>query len=137
MNLKYLKSRAIRVEVTQMHGIAMMKSCCVQSFAVVIHCHGTINDLVFPISVYVRHTQIMIALPGITRVTGGIGIKCPLFGQLSITPVISHEHCAGVVPTRHDQTWALSIQISNGGKESVHPIAVVIPQLDTLPRAGS
>ena len=62
MDIKHLQSRACRVEVCQMHGIAMPVARSIKQSAVIVKCCRAPNDLVASVTVDITDGEVVVAI---------------------------------------------------------------------------
>src|SRR5262245_36586510 len=104
----------------------------IQPFAVVIHAHRSINNLVFTIMVDIGDCQVVIPLSGESLEAGFGGIEDPAAGQLAIAPIPSRQHASAIISTPHHGTGSDAVEIGHGSQKTIRPIPVaVIPAISS------
>ena len=108
-----------------MYSITMTQTCCVQTFAIIIHTHTTIHNLVLAISIHIGNSQVMISLTR-KRIITVLAIKYPTGSQLAAAPIPSSQNSSSIITSTHYHTRVNAIQISNTSQESIYPVAITI-----------
>ena len=104
----------------------MVHAGAVQTFAVMVHRHLTVDYLVAPIAIHIGHTQVMVALSGIGFVAWSVGVEHPLRLQFLTVPVKCGQYASGIISTAHHHAGMSAVQIGDAGQETVAAIGVSI-----------
>ena len=109
----------------EVDGIAVAELRAVKRLPVVVYCHRPVGDFVFPVTVDIGYTEVVVALSGI----GGQGRRCcrvkhPAARQFVPVPVPRRYHGAGVVAPAEDGTGVPPVKIGHAGQKAVATVAV-------------
>src|SRR3979409_861045 len=117
-----------------MESVTMPDSGRVDTFSIVGDVEGTVENLVFPISIDVADGKLVIAhvLPvfkagscdGGFRI--GASIEAPPLRKLAILPIPSYHDGARVIATTHKKAWVLAVEVGDARQEPIDAIAIVV-----------
>src|SRR6478752_9484695 len=126
VDLELLQARPGRIEVTDVHGVAVAVLRGPQSAAVVVHGHGAVDDLVLAVPIGVGDGELVVALAvvALAGVRRTVRVEGPAPGEGAAPPVPRGDDAPRVVAARHDQGGPGAVQIGRAGEEAVDPVAV-------------
>ena len=81
----------------------MTHPCVIEPAPIMIDGHRTVGDLIAAVTVDIGHTEIVVALSGVTGPLGIVGIECPTGFELTTVPVPGDEHRTGIVTATEDR----------------------------------
>src|SRR5665647_1524433 len=132
----HLQAVAVRVEVADVHGVAVTEPGVVEARPVVVDRHGAEHDLVEGVAVHVRHGQLVVALP-LPVAADLVGVEHPAQAEVGPVEVVGCQHGTGVVAAGEDRARRLPVEVGNPGEEPVDAVAVAVaPVGDVAPGRG-
>ena len=126
MYFPYFQSGTVRIQISQMHGVTMSQPGAVKQGAVVINGTSPVHNLIFPITIHVTHTQVMIPLVVGTHAGCSSRIIDPSLNQFLIFYIVSSQHSPGVISAAHHHAGMHAIQVRHTGQKAVFPVPVII-----------
>ena len=133
MHAKLLQARTCRVQVADVHCVAVEQAGAPQALAVVIDGHRAVDDLVTAIAIDVGDAQLVVALAAEGFVAGRGAVEQPALGQLAVAPVPGRQGRATIVAASHDNAGSLAVQIGRASQEAVGAVGVAVaPDLGHL-----
>src|SRR5690606_39002330 len=98
---KNLQPGARGVKVGHVKRVTVTESGGVESGAVVVESHGSVDDFLPPVAIHVGNGELVIPLPRVGSVV--VGKEGPALGQRPIAPIPCDDVGLGVVAARHDE----------------------------------
>ncbi len=68
MNVKHFQARPVRVQIAQVHGIAMAQTRVIKGRSIIVDRAGPVDDLVLAVAIHVADAEIVVSLADVAAV---------------------------------------------------------------------
>ena len=141
---EFFQPRPGRIEIADMHGVAVAQAAAPQALAVIVERHRSVDHLVAAVAIDIGDGELVIALTAETLIARRRAVEQPAPGQLAVTPVPGGDGRSGIIAAAEHQARPLAVQIGDAGQDtgrsgchSRRPTARCAPRSSRGPRGGA